>query len=311
LHRAFKGVYGAWVNTDGFTLGEKNELFYGCRAYEIARYQRVQHYVYACTDFALKHANWDENYHWGHNDAKGRVAEYILAQGQDGMKTSVLTTGPYMNMLWDGMFVPTQQPDGTFVWVNPASKSLYPTLYARHRWLIINLDGSETGKIPLIALEDIGHYSLWLFNNLPESAGMNLKVATDEVSFADIAAVFTEVTGKKGVHQYMPLEEYLPLAEPFPGALANFAAGPNAVRDDSTMTWRQNFSVWWRYWGEGRAERRDFTLLNRIHPGRIKSLGEWMKMAHYDGSRKNVLKGAEDLKRAAAMMQNQQTSASA
>jgi hypothetical protein len=128
LHRAFKGVYGAWVNTDGFTLGEKNELFYGCRAYEIARYQGVQHYVYACTDFALKHANWDENFHWGHNDAKGRVAEYILAQGQDGMKSSVLTTGPYMNMLWDGMFVPTQQPDGTFVWANPASKSFYPYL---------------------------------------------------------------------------------------------------------------------------------------------------------------------------------------
>ncbi|KAE8370568.1 hypothetical protein BDV27DRAFT_169089 [Aspergillus caelatus] len=289
LHRAFQGVYGAWVNTDGFTLGEKNELFYGCRAYEIARYQGVQHYVYACTDFALKHANWDENFHWGHNDAKGRVAEYILAQGQDGMKSSVLTTGPYMNMLWDGMFVPTQQPDGTFVWANPA----------------------KTGKIPLIALEDIGHYSLWLFNNLPESAGMNLKVATDEVSFADIAAVFTEVTGKKGVHQYMPLEEYLPLAEPFPGALANFAAGPDAVRDDSTMTWRQNFSVWWRYWGEGRAEPRDFTLLNRIHPGRIKSLGEWMKMAHYDGLRKNVLKGPEDLRRAAVSMQNRQTSASA
>jgi nucleoside-diphosphate-sugar epimerase len=39
LHRAFKGVYGAWVNTDGFTLGEKNELFYGIRAYEIARHE--------------------------------------------------------------------------------------------------------------------------------------------------------------------------------------------------------------------------------------------------------------------------------
>lgn len=124
LHRALRGVYGAWVNTDGFTLGEKNELFYGCRAYEIARHEGVQHYVYACADFALKHANWDEQFHWGHNDAKGRVAEYILAQGQEGMKSSVLTTGPYMNMLWDGMFVPSQQPDGSYVWANPASVSL-------------------------------------------------------------------------------------------------------------------------------------------------------------------------------------------
>ncbi|GCB18977.1 NmrA-like family domain-containing protein 1 [Aspergillus awamori] len=283
LHRAFKGVYGAWVNTDGFTLGEKNELFYGCRAYEIARYHGLQHYVYASADFALKHADWDENYHWGHNDAKGRVAEYILAQGQDQMKSSVLTTGPYMNMLWDGMFVPTKQPDGSFVWANPA----------------------RSGKIPLIALEDIGHYSLWLFNNPQESAGLNLKIATEEVSFADIAATFTKVTGKKALHQYVPLQEYLPMAEPFPNAPANFAAGPGAVRDESTMTWRQNFSVWWRYWGEGRAEHRDFALLDRIHPHRIKSLGEWMNMVCYDGMPKSVLKGVEDLKRAAALMRQQ------
>ncbi|RAH52208.1 NAD(P)-binding protein [Aspergillus piperis CBS 112811] len=199
LHKAFKGVYGAWVNTDGFTI-----------AYEIARHHG--------------HADWDENYHWGHNDAKGRIADYILAQGQAGMKSSVLTTGPYMNMLWDGMFVPTQEPDRTSVWANPA----------------------KSGKISLIALEVVGHDSLWLFKNLPESAGMNLKISTDEFSFADIAAAFSEVTGEKGVHRYVPLED--------------------AVTDESTMTWRQNFSAWWKYWGEGRAEHRDFTLLNRIPP---------------------------------------------
>lgn len=122
LHRALNGVWGAWVNTDGFTIGEKNELFYGIRAYEIARHERVQHYVYASTDYAVKDANWNEKYHWGHNDAKARVAEFILAQGQEGMTSSVLTTGPYMNMLYDGMLVPQQHSDGSFVWANPASK---------------------------------------------------------------------------------------------------------------------------------------------------------------------------------------------
>jgi hypothetical protein len=122
LHKAFKGVWGAWVNTDGFTIGEKNELFYGIRAYEIARHEDVQHYVYASTDYAVKDANWNERYHWGHNDAKGRVGEFIIAQGQKGMTSSLLITGPYMNMLYDGMFVPQQQDDGSFVWANPASK---------------------------------------------------------------------------------------------------------------------------------------------------------------------------------------------
>ncbi|KFX86668.1 hypothetical protein V490_08960 [Pseudogymnoascus sp. VKM F-3557] len=281
LHKAFRGVYGAWVNTDGFTLGEKNELFYGCRAYEIARHEGVKHYVYASTDFALKDANWDERYHWGHNDAKGRVADFILYQGQEGMKSSIFTTGPYMDMLWDGMFVPIEQSDGSFLWANPA----------------------RSGKIPLISLDDLGPYSLWLYDNPQESAGMNLKVTTDEVSFEDIAAVFTEVTGKKGVHRHVPLEEYLPGAEPYPNAPANFAAGPNAVRDEASMTWRENFSAWWRYWGEGIVEPRDTHLLDRIHPFRVKSLGEWMKMVHYDGQPKSVLKGPEDLKKQAALLQ--------
>jgi len=122
LHRAFSGVWGAWVNTDGFTIGEKNELFYGIRAYEIARHEGVQHYVYASTDYAVKDANWNEKYHWGHNDAKGRVASFILSQDQTGMTSSVLTTGPYMNMLYGGMFLPEAQTDGSFLWSNPASK---------------------------------------------------------------------------------------------------------------------------------------------------------------------------------------------
>jgi hypothetical protein len=124
LHDAFRDVYGAWVNTDGFTLGEKNELFYGIRAYEIASHEGVKHYIYACGDYALKSANWDERYHWGHNDSKGRIGEFILAQGQKAMKSSLLTTGPYMDMLFDGLFLPEEQLDGSFMWANPASMCL-------------------------------------------------------------------------------------------------------------------------------------------------------------------------------------------
>jgi hypothetical protein len=155
----------------------------------------------------------------------------------------------------------------------------------------------------LIALDDVGPYSLWLFDNPQESAGMDLKVATDEVSFTDIAAVFTDVTGKKGVHKHLPLAEWLPIAEPFPDAPANFAAGPNIIRDEATMPWRENFSAWWRFWGEGMAEPRDARLLDRIHPTRVKSLGEWMKKVYYDGQPKTILKGVEDLKKQALLLQ--------
>lgn len=79
LHRAFKGVYGAWVNLDGFVLGEMKELFFAFRAYEIARHEGVKHYVWANCDYALRIAGWREEFHWGHNDAKGRVGgEFAL-----------------------------------------------------------------------------------------------------------------------------------------------------------------------------------------------------------------------------------------
>ncbi|KAH7032173.1 hypothetical protein B0J12DRAFT_713743 [Macrophomina phaseolina] len=276
LHAAFRGVYGAWVNTDGFSIGEKAELFYGIRAYEIARHENVQHYVYANVDYTLKVAGWNEAYHVGHNDAKARVGDFILAQGQEGaMKSSLITTPPYMDMLLDGMFVPKEQEDGSFVWANPA----------------------KDGKIPLIALDDVGAYSLWLFDHFPESAGLNLEVATDEVTFAEIAKTFSEFTGKRGVHVYKPLEDYLAGAEPYPGAYSNFMVDPSMPRDESFQTWRENFSAWWRYWGEGHGVKRDFDLLTKIHPNRIKSLREWMEKVHYDGKPRQVLKGPDDLKR--------------
>ncbi|KAL6900566.1 hypothetical protein GGI43DRAFT_427554 [Trichoderma evansii] len=274
LRKAFEGVYGAWVNLDGFTLGEKNEGFYGVRAYEIARHQGVKHYIWANSDYALRKSGWDEKYHWGHNDAKGRIGDLILSHGQEGMKTTLFTTGPYMNMLFDGMYVPKEQDDGSFVWANPASD----------------------GKIPLIALEDVGVYNLWIFDNPQESAGLDLEVATDQVSMTDIANTFTKVTGKKGVHKKLPLDEYLEFAEPYPNAPASWAAGPGGIRDKDMMTWRENFTAWWRYWSEGKGATRDMAFLDKIHPQRIKTLEEWMRTVNYDGKQRGVIKGLDDLR---------------
>ena len=123
---------------------------------------------------------------------------------------------------------------------------------------------------------------------------MDLSVVTDHVSFAEIAKVFTEVTGKPGVHQSVPWETYAARAEPYPGAFVNWTLGPDAVRDDSIMTWRENFGAFWRYWGDGITPPRDTAILDRIHPNRIKSLADWMRHVGYDGKRQNVLKQVED-----------------
>lgn len=105
--------------------------------------------------------------------------------------------------------------------------------------LIVKLGANgmaEDGKIPLMALDDVGVFVKWIFDNPEQSAGMNLEMATDQVSFSDITSTFTRVTGRNAVHRVISFEEYLPKREPYPNAPANWAGNP---RDEATMTWRR------------------------------------------------------------------------
>ena len=137
-----------------------------------------------------------------------------------------------------------------------------------------------------------------MFDNPSEAAGLDLEVATDQVSFSEIAEIFTRVTGKKGEHNRISLEEYLEKAEPYPGAYSNWAAEPSLPRDESFMTWRENFSAWWRYWGEGKGATRDMALLDRIHSSRMPSLEAWMRAKNYDGRPQSVLKDLREVREA-------------
>jgi hypothetical protein len=123
---------------------------------------------------------------------------------------------------------------------------------------------------------------------------MDLEVATDEVSFKEIAEIFTRVTGRPAIHRKLPMSQYLDAAEPYPNAPVNWMAGTRGTRDDTIMTWRENFTAWWFYWAEGLGATRDFTLLDEIHPTRIRNLEGWMRRVNYQGKPKEVLKGLED-----------------
>ena len=52
---ALQGAYGAWVNTDGFTVGEQKEIFAGVRIFELAKQTpSLRHYVWSNLDYGLK-----------------------------------------------------------------------------------------------------------------------------------------------------------------------------------------------------------------------------------------------------------------
>jgi hypothetical protein len=102
VRAAFQGIWGAWVNTDGFTVGEEREVYAGMRIFEIARQTpTLKHYVYSSLDYMFKKSGYKDQYRSGHYDGKARVAEWLKAQPSDpnGLIWSVVTTGPYMDML--------------------------------------------------------------------------------------------------------------------------------------------------------------------------------------------------------------------
>jgi NmrA-like family len=52
---ALQGCYGAWINTDGFTIGQQREIYSGIRIFEIAKHtSSLRHYVWSSLDYTLK-----------------------------------------------------------------------------------------------------------------------------------------------------------------------------------------------------------------------------------------------------------------
>jgi uncharacterized protein YbjT (DUF2867 family) len=54
LRKGFRGAAAAFVNIDGFNTGEKTEMFWAMRAYELAIEEGVQFFVYANLDFVVR-----------------------------------------------------------------------------------------------------------------------------------------------------------------------------------------------------------------------------------------------------------------
>jgi len=74
LTSAFKDVDLCFVNTNGFAIGEKNEIFWGIRMYEIARWAGVKHFIYSGLPYVSKNGDFDPSRRVPFVDGKGKVA---------------------------------------------------------------------------------------------------------------------------------------------------------------------------------------------------------------------------------------------
>lgn len=258
LRAGFRACDAAFVNLDGFNAGEKNEIYWAIRAYEIAIEEGVKFFVYGNLDYGLKKAAYDSRFRTGHYDGKGRIGEWILFQNQanrDRMGAAVFTSGPYMEMAISAMTPMTPSvEDGIVTWRVPLGN----------------------GAVPHVALEDCGHYVRWLFDHPERANGMNLEVAIEHVGYHQLAAAFERVTGHPARYIDTDLDTYWNSSPALKGA-AGLPAGYNAdPKDKSTMSFRDNFTGFWNLWKFG-VVQRDYALLDEIHPERIRSAEEWLR----------------------------------
>ncbi|KZP00637.1 NAD(P)-binding protein [Calocera viscosa TUFC12733] len=271
----FKGAYGALVNTDGHVVGEKAEVFWGMRIFEIAVAQGVKHYIWASIPYLTKLGGYDPKYRSGHMDGKGRVAEWLLAQKLKDVTVTVFRTCGYADMLWGGQFAPVRNEDGSF------------TFYS----------SIGDGVLPVIAIHDIGPYVSWIFANKERANNLNLKAVTDILPYPAIVSAFENVTGKKGVWKDLPYDEFAITQNMTDDMPAAFAHSTGEYHDPSGMSMKANFHGWWNAWHDSLVtwDDIDVKLLDEINPGRSKSLEEWMRRVGYNGDSKVNLKDVAGL----------------
>ena len=257
LREGFRDCDGAFINIDGFNTGEKTEIYWAIRSYEIAIEEGIKFFVYGNLDYGLKKSGYDSRFRTGHYDGKGRVGEWILFQNRVNrgrMGAAVFTTGPYIEMVISpGTPMTPTVEDGVLTWRVPLGE----------------------GAVPHVSLEDCGFYVRWLFDHPERANGMGLEVAIDHIAYADHAAAFEKVTGHPGQYIDIDLDTYWrngPLS-----ALADTPAGYNAdPNDKSTMSIRDNFTGFWNLWKYG-IVKRNYALLDEIHPNRIRSAEQWFR----------------------------------
>ncbi|KAF2405161.1 NAD(P)-binding protein [Trichodelitschia bisporula] len=262
LRTGFSGCDYAFVNIDGFNSGEKTEIFWAIRAYELAFEAGIKFFVYGNLDFVYKKSGYDSKFRSGHYDGKGRIGEWILDQNrtnQNRMRAALFTTGPYIEMTIAARTVMTPKVEnGVVTWRVPLGD----------------------GAVCHVALDDCEHYVRWLFDHQDRANGMDLEVAIGHIPYVELAAAFENVTGHPARYIDESLDEYWKTGPMAPAADAPCGYNSN-LADPAAMNIRTNFTGFWNMWkysgGNGGVIKRDYALLDEIHPNRIRTAEEWFR----------------------------------
>jgi hypothetical protein len=137
-----------------------------------------------------------------------------------------------------------------------------------------------SGAVPHVSLADCGHYVRWLLDHQSEADGLDLEVAIAHIGYHELAEAFAKVTGRKARYIDVGLEEYW-RDGPMSRGRSRPAGYNSNMQDPGAMSIEENFSGFWNMWrasgGNRGVIKRDYTLLDRIFPDRVKTAEEWFR----------------------------------
>ncbi len=202
LRPALKGVWGAFAVQNTWEAGVEKEEEQGKRFARIAKEEGVQHFVYTSVGSAHEKTGIP------HFDNKFRVEETIQSLGF-----------PSFVILRPAFFFEN--------WLSPWFKP-----YIDQGNVAVALK-PET-KLQMIAVEDIGKYGAWAFDNAEKLNGRAIDIAGDSLTMPETAKAIATATGKKVGFYKVPIEEVRKASEDFALMLEWFDAKGYSAKIDHT-----------------------------------------------------------------------------
>lgn len=263
LDAVMQGAYGAFSNTNFWSVGEKSvarERAHGLRVLEAAERAGLALFVHSSLDAATNLS--DGAVPVPHYDAKASVEHEIdwrrsdefFRQEHDGWYSkhaAVLVTEPYFEN-FQSIFLPEAG-----------------TLSDGREGLIFRGPLAGDAPWPMVALDDIGAFARIMFADPDRWGGRTLRIGSDAPTIAEAVATFERVTG-------LPAEFAPPSDEEF------------LVSDLPNAHDVLNNFLFYRH---GHAAPRDYAALREIHPG-LRSFEAWLLETGWRGEAGDVQKDA-------------------
>jgi len=183
LQTAIKDVWGVFSVQNTWEAGVEKEELQGKRLAEISRESGVQHFVYSSVGSAHRNTGIP------HFDNKWRVEETV--RGLDFPSHTILRPVFFMENFISPWFKPGID-DGK---------------------LMIGIKSSTV--LQMIAVEDIGRYGAWAFENHEELNGREVDIAGDACTMPAVARIIGSAIGRKIEFFQTPIEDVRKFSEDF------------------------------------------------------------------------------------------------